>query len=55
MSAPRPLSFPRFLRVLRFVVRDLCWMVTYVSLAAAVAGVARAVWLIIEATVRRQP
>lgn len=53
MNATRPITFPRFLRILRYVVRDICYMVTYISLAFAVAGVAKAVWLIVEATVRR--
>lgn len=46
-------SFARFVRIGRFIVLDLSWMVAYASMAAAVAGVGRAVWLIIDETLRR--
>lgn len=49
----KPMSLPRFIRTLRYIIRDLCWMVSYISLTAAVAGVGRAVWLIIDETLRR--
>lgn len=49
----KPITFPRFLRTLRYIVRDLCWMVAYISLAFAVAGIARAVFLLIESVATR--
>jgi hypothetical protein len=49
----KPITFPRFLRTLRYIIRDLCWMVAYVAGAVSTVGVAKAVWMIISETTKR--
>jgi hypothetical protein len=45
----------RALRTARYAVRDVCLIIGHVALAIASVGIAKAVWMIIDAVTTKNP